>query len=219
MTQALPAQTHEPYKSTTHILGMLAILMRNRFGREDTSHAFRWDADPVATNLHIQTYLETAKQADNAYPRIVIGRGNKVSAQSGINDHDQNNPELLKKQGTYYIRFADLDVYIDCVAETLGEAEALGDVVWATIEMSRNEICRAMTVRQVSSVMLDPAQPYRKDATKFATRVGFRLQFELRWFSIEAGRPLASMTVQELNDEASAYVVTHILRSDELPDP
>lgn len=219
MTSAIASLPGEPYKSATQILGMFAVLLRGRFSYEETPQNFMWREDPTETGLFVCTYLDENQGTEVGYPKVTVGRGTMVSGDSSVGDQDQHNPELLKRGGMYFHRFVSFDVSIECAAETKGEAEALGDMVWATIEMGRHEICRAMTLRELSSVVLEPVRPMSDDQSKFVTRVGFRLQFEVRWYSVAGTRVLNAITASQMRSDAQTYIENFILRSGELPEP
>jgi len=219
MSNPIPNNGKQPSKSPLHLLGMIIVILRNRFENVSEDFPFKWVSDSNTTRLHIQTYLAEHKDADNAYPRLVVGRGTKVSSASSVNDLDQNNPDLMHDRGTYYHRFGSMDVYIECIAETAAATERLSYLAWATIEMSRHEMCRAMGLLDVSSVVHEPVQPYRKDNQKFSSRIGFRLTFETRHYVLEVARPLNEVRISSLARDAAEYVDTLLLRSSELPEP
>lgn len=198
--------------SPLNLLAQFVLLLEERFshGNLPWSHS----PDENQTKIFIHTEYNAPKEVGDAYPRISVGRGSVVHNRDVIGDIGPDNQDLLPR-GTYvHWGTGDCDLRLQCVAENRGEATILGDIVQTLIGMSRKEICKQFSLRDVSAIVLQPAQPYTRDKEKWMCSVEFRVNFEHRWVTLVTAPTLKGINVYSSSQlEALDYVKNIIIKS------
>lgn len=203
--------------SPLNLLAQFVLLLEERFSQKNLPWQFNRDENQ--TDIFIHTEYSYPQEISNPVPRIIVGRGTVVHGRSAIGDLDQNQPDLLQREGYYHWGPGECDIQIHCVSENRGETSLLGDIVQTLIGMSRNEICKQFTLRDISPVMLQPTQPFERDKEKWQAAVQFRVSFEHRWFTHPAAPTLKEISFYSQSAlDALDYVKRFVLRSDVLPE-
>lgn len=176
------------FHSSLHLLGQFVVALKKRFSYPDLPWVHAEDEN--ITGLFIHTELEEGKSTRNETPSIIVGKGSVVFQRPLIGDIDQNNYDVLSKNGTYYYGVLEADIRIHCLSENKGESSLLGDIVHFFIGCSRQALCRGLTLLDISQAVLQPAQQYDRDTKRWSTVVTFRVIYERRWYSVPGAPPL-----------------------------
>lgn len=174
---------------------------------------WEWCADDNITKIHILAEFAIERDTQAVSPSVVVSRGAVVHQRNVVADRDQNSMEELTKGGTQHWGTGEMDILMQCIGQTKGEASIIGDIVQSSISMARNPLCEAFTLRDIGPVLLGRTVPYERDETKYMSPVSFRVFFEQRWFVIPGAPSLQGIEVQtRFNEEAATYVKTLVLK-------
>jgi len=185
--------------------------------REDPNKVGGDGDDPdAAATVFIDAEFALEKDYEGASPAIIVGRGSVVHPRPVVGDDAPVSPDKLTRGWEQKIGFGEMDVRMQCIGQTKAEASIIGDIVQASITMSRKSIMQAMTLRNVSQTVLSPVQPYIRDSDKFMCVVEFRVYFEQRWKVIPSAPILdrVDFFTKSVVDAAN-YVQTFALKNQE----
>jgi len=168
--------------SPINLLNQFVALFRTRFVTGQLPWTYRENAGE--TQIFIESEFSIPRDIEDASPAIIVSRGSIVHKRDVISDTDQNNYDLIAKGGEYEWSTGECDIRIQVIGQTKAEAALLGDIVQTTVHMTRDPICQAFTLRDVSPVVMSQVVEYERDQRKWAATVDFRVFFEHRWFSI-----------------------------------
>lgn len=214
LTQSDLVLLHSPLS----LLAQFVLLLEDRFSQGNLP--WKFDRDDNQTDIFIHTVYNGEREIKNAIPRIVVGRGTIVHRRASAGDMGPDQPELLTKEGYHHWGLGDVDVQIRCISENRGEASIIGDIVQTLIGMSRKEICKQFTLRDISNIALQPTRPWKRDKEKWEAAVQFRVNFEHQWITVPVAPKLREIKLYSKNKlDALDYVKTHVLRSQDLPAP
>lgn len=180
--------------SPINLLGQFVGLMRHRF----SLGALPWQYSEVesASEIYVESEFSISSEIEDASPAIIVTRGSIVHKRDVIGDTDQNNLQFLTKRGKNYWSTGECEVRIQCIGQTKAEAATIGDIVQTTIHMTRDPICEAFTLRDISEVVLSKVVEYERDQRKWVCNVDFMVHFEHRWFTIPAAPALRQIILR-----------------------
>lgn len=173
------------------LLKQFVSLLQERFSTGQLP--WTYGGDENTSQIFIVSEFEPSRDVEDMSPALVVSRGAVVHKRDVVADTDQNNFELVAKGGKYYWGTGELDIRIQSIGQTKGEASLLGDIVQATIHMTRDPICEAFSLRDISPIVLSQVVEYERDQQKWACTVDFRVFFEQRWFVIPEAPTLNSL--------------------------
>lgn len=205
--------------SPMHLTGMFVYMLQQRFQEGVNKTPWPWSSDDNLTAIYIGSYLETGSHLETFYPRIVVTRGTKVSRRVSVGDLDPRQPEMMLGGTKYGIRHCDIDFRIQIFANNPGEAEVIGDIVFTTIDFSRDEILQEMTLRDIPIVTLQPVSVMPKGEEKYQCTVDFRTNFEVRYATVDAAARLKQVTISTQVQGGIDYAEHIIRRGSDLPSP
>jgi hypothetical protein len=165
-------------------------------------------------NIYIAAEFALEKEYENASPALIVTRGSVVHPRPVVGDDGPVAPDRLTKGWEMKFGFGEMDIRIQCVGQTKAEASVLGDIVQCAVSMTRGPIQKAMTLRDISAVVLSPTTPYIRDKDKWQNNVDFRVSFEQRWMIVPAAPALTEVdfyTKETL--DAAGYVKTFALKN------
>lgn len=191
--------------SPLNMLAKFTAFLQARFASPSTPWVFK--TNEGESGIYIYAEFGLPKDVSNASPMLVVSRGSTVHNRDVVADRDQNSYSELTKGGTNSFSTGEMDVRIQCIGQTYGESAILGDIVQASISMSRRAITQSFTLRDVGVVVLSPTVPYERDTDKFVSNVDFRVYFEQRWFVIQAAPVLQGVEMHAKLDAAGAQYV------------
>ncbi len=107
-----------------------------------------------------------------------------------------------------------MDIRLQCISQNHAEASIIGDVVQASVAMSRTGLMQGLTLRDVSPVVLGPTRPYERDQEKWQANVDFRVMYEHRWVNKPSAPVLDCVDFFTKNSlDAATYVKTFVLKN------
>lgn len=197
------------FHSSLHLMGQFVVALQKRFSYPDLP--WEYEEDENTTGIFVHTELEEGKSTRNETPSIVVGKGSVVFQRPVLGDIDQNNPDILARQGTYYYGTLEADLRIHCISENKGESSLLGDIVHFFIGCSRQALCKGLTLLDISQAVLQPAQQYDRDTKRWSTVVTFRVLYERRWYMIPGAPPLRQiiLDIREAFDSSEEVTSLH----------
>ena len=209
-------------RSPLSLLGMFAMFLRIRFSQGRLPWQWSEDANLVDASASVNGIIQLPIEAEFAVPKewgrgapaLIIGRGTTVHRRNVLGDTAQNNPSTLNRGYKNHWGRGDMDMRVECFGTTYGESAVLGDIVQAAISCSRNPICQAMTLTDVSEVLLSPTSVDQRDVDRFVSNVDFRVEFERRWQVIPAAPVLNGVDYRtRIVGESEEYVQSFVLKN------
>lgn len=180
--------------SPVDLLEKFTDLLQKRFS--DGRLPWTWHHDEGSSGIFVTSELSIPKDFSDAAPAIIVTRGSFAHMRAVVGDDDQNNKDRVTKGAKNFWSPAEGDMRVECIGQTKGESTLIADVVRTTIHMTREPICAAFSLRDISAVVMQPTVPYDRDKTKWVTRVDFRVEFEERWFNVVAAPPLRKLGLE-----------------------
>lgn len=180
--------------SPLDVLGKFVELFQFRFSSGEL--LWTWSADENASEIFVHSELDLPKDHADASPAIIVTRGSFAYPRSVIGDDDQNNKDRITKGGKNYWSEGQGDLRIECVGQTLAESVTIADIVRTTVHMTREAICAAFSLRNISAIVVGRTVPYERSDEKWLTAVDFRVEFEERWFTVPVAPELRKIGFQ-----------------------
>lgn len=181
---------------------------------EDTNLVIDPDDQDGPGNIFIDAEFALEKDYEGASPALIVTRGSTVHPRPVVGDQGPVSPDQLTKAWEQKIGFGEMDIRIQCISQNKAECAILGDVVQTSITMTRKGLTQALTLRDISEVVLSPTVPYIRDKDKWQNNVDFRVFYEQRWRVIPAAPVLdrADVYMKQTLDAAN-YVRTFALKN------
>ena len=208
--------------SPLSLLAMFTRFFQIRFSQGSLPWQWREDpnlvTDPLdddgPANIYIDAEFALAKEYENASPALIITRGSVVHPRPVIGDQNTVSPDQLTKAWSRHYGQGEMDVRVQCIGQTKAEASILGDIVQASVTMTRIGLTQGLQLRDISPVVLSPTMPYVRDSEKWQNNVDFRVFFENSWLVIPAAPVLDRLDFYSKNaTDAAAYVKTFALKN------
>lgn len=187
--------------SPLNLLAQFSWFMKDRF--KQMPDVYMFDEDENQSQVYIGTSFERDANRPNAYPQIIVGRGQTVLQTVSLNQMSSVSPSFLKTEGAYRFGRGSTDLGISVTCQNYAEAELLGDIVLSSVFMSKQALEQEFTLLGISdSVVLGRVQPLNEEDTLYRCSVTFRVQYEVRWYNVPEGRPLVGVHLSMKHKEA-----------------
>jgi hypothetical protein len=184
--------------SSLAVLGLWIYILRARFA-PDTYHVLPWiwaedlraeddqDGDPLPDGsprkIQIESAYNTEKQPRDYYPSVYVGRsGGAITVQqTAVGDYvGEHRPTKYQA----YHAFAGMPLTFECEAETSGEAQTIGDILWSFVLCTR-QICREeFGFQAISHPVLSDVEPFERSKSLWRVSVQFQVSFDMRWTTL-----------------------------------
>lgn len=199
--------------SPLNLMAQFSWFMKDRFRQMPGVYAYKDDENE--SQIYVGTAFERDANRPDAYPQIIVGRGQTVLQTVSLNQMSSVSPSFLKTEGAYRFGKGSTDLGISITCQQYAEAELLGDIVLCSIFMSKQALEKEFTLLEIAdSVVLGSVQPLEDDDTLYRCSVTFRVQYEVRWYNVPDGRPLVGIDLSTKHKEAVDAIKTLLLQDD-----
>lgn len=196
--------------SPLNLMTQFSFYLKDRFSKNE--HVFRYDPDENASNMFIGVYYEVESNRENAYPQLIVSRGQNVWQQQSIGHDGPINPNFLFSEGRYGYGRGQCDMRIQVKAQLPHEAELLGDMTQASVHMARRFLEKEFTLLDIGGAsILSPVTRNDEDTTLWSCGLSFRVDYEVRWYVTPESRKLRAVHLSQKTRDALDYIKTHVL--------